>query len=72
LTNARVALRFIVGLAIDMGVRDMDERPENNKEYAPEDPLPELNYKSPLQIGKTGKSCENVKFLGAEWHGEST
>jgi hypothetical protein len=55
-----------------MGVRDMDERPESNKEHAPEGYLPELSYKSPLQIGKTGKSCENVKSFGTEWQGEST
>jgi hypothetical protein len=60
------------GLAIDMGVRDMVERPESNKEHAPEGYLPELRYRSPLQIGKTGKSCDNVKFLGTEWQGEST
>ena len=53
-----------------MGIRNVDERPESNKENAPEGYLPELRYKSLFQVGKTGKACENVESLGTEWQGE--
>ncbi|MBP1609516.1 MAG: hypothetical protein H6Q04_1751 [Acidobacteria bacterium] len=55
-----------------MGIRNVDERPESNKENAPEGYLPELRYKSLFQVGKTGKACENVESLGTEWQGEFT